>query len=62
VDELTQSLRRLWRAFRELSGDDAYGRYLAHWRAQHGLERPLSEGEFYRAALEHKWSRINRCC
>ncbi len=51
-----------WCALRAVSGDDAYERYLAHWRARHGREPPLSRGEFYRARLERKWSRPQRCC
>ncbi|MGH8644532.1 MAG: CstA-like transporter-associated (seleno)protein [Gammaproteobacteria bacterium] len=57
-----KSLRTLWRAVREASGDDAYERYLAHWRAWHSHERPLSQAEFCRTELERKWSRLLRCC
>ena len=35
--------RRLWSVVRELSGDDAYERYLAHWREHHaGEAAPLA--------------------
>lgn len=62
MSALAKYLRALWRSLREVSGDDAYERYLAHWRARHSPEQPLSEAEFYRKALERKWSRVHRCC
>ncbi|MGH8659433.1 MAG: CstA-like transporter-associated (seleno)protein [Gammaproteobacteria bacterium] len=55
-------LRMLWGALREASGDDAYERYLAHWRARPSHEKPLSQAEFYRTELERKWSGLRRCC
>ena len=44
------ALRRVWAVIRELTGDDAYERYLAHWRAQHGSDgrAPLDRASFYR--------------
>ncbi|MGH8612662.1 MAG: YbdD/YjiX family protein [Gammaproteobacteria bacterium] len=62
MDALAKSLRTLWRALREVSGDDAYERYLAHWRTCHGDEKPLSRAEFHRVELERKWSGLRRCC
>ena len=29
------ALQRIWAVLRELTGDDAYERYLAHWHAHH---------------------------
>jgi uncharacterized short protein YbdD (DUF466 family) len=58
-----QTLRRLWRALRALSGDDAYERYLAHWRAHHAGEgEPLDRRTFFKAEQERKWNGIRRCC
>jgi uncharacterized short protein YbdD (DUF466 family) len=55
--------RRLWQALRTLSGDDAYERYLAHWRAHHaGESGPLDRKAFFRAEQERKWNGIKRCC
>lgn len=57
-------LRGFWRLLRRLSDDDAYERYLAHWREKHtgsGAE-PLSRHAFFRAEQERKWSGIKRCC
>ena len=56
-------LRRLWRTLRAVSGDDAYERYLAHWRAQHTDEgAPLDRKAFFKAEQERKWNGIKRCC
>jgi uncharacterized short protein YbdD (DUF466 family) len=58
-----RKLRRLWRALRALSGDDAYERYLAHWRVHHAAEgEPLGRKAFFRAEQERKWNGIKRCC
>jgi uncharacterized short protein YbdD (DUF466 family) len=62
VNALANSWRTLWHGVRTVSGDDAYERYLAHWRACHGDEKPPSRAEFYRAELERKWSGLRRCC
>ncbi|MGH8610903.1 MAG: CstA-like transporter-associated (seleno)protein [Gammaproteobacteria bacterium] len=57
-------LQRVWQILRALSGDDAYERYLTHWRAQHGSEeaRPMTRGEFFKSELERKWNGVRRCC
>jgi uncharacterized short protein YbdD (DUF466 family) len=55
--------RRAWAALRELSGDDAYERYLAHWRAHHaGRGAPLDRAAFYRDEQRRKWEGVKRCC
>jgi uncharacterized short protein YbdD (DUF466 family) len=61
---VTELLWRLWNALRALSGDDAYDRYVAHWRAAHsdvGAE-PLDRAAFFAQEQRRKWDRINRCC
>jgi len=56
-------LKHLWQAVRTLTGEDAYERYLDHWREHHGSEGPpLDRKAFYRQHLDRKWSGINRCC
>ena len=56
-------LKSLWQVIRSLSGDDAYDRYLAHWRDHHGGEgAPLDRKTFYKQRQDRKWNRINRCC
>jgi uncharacterized short protein YbdD (DUF466 family) len=59
---VTELLKRAWRTLREISGDDAYERYLAHRRARHPDSRPLSRAEFFRAEQERKWDGVKRCC
>ena len=56
-------LRMLWRTLRQLSGDDAYERYLAHHAAHHADgEAPLSRAEFFRQWQDGKWKGVKRCC
>ena len=55
-------LKKLWRAVRELSGDDAYERYLVHHTACHAGTTPLSRKEYFRRSEEKKWGGIRRCC
>jgi len=48
---------------RRISGDDAYERYLVHWRAQHAGEgEPLDRKAFCKAETERKWNGVRRCC
>lgn len=56
--------RRCWRFLKELSGEDAYERYLEHWRTEHGQagEPPLDRKAFYEREQQRKWERPNRCC
>ena len=55
-------LKKLWRAIRELSGDDAYERYLAHRTVCHADSAPLSRKEFFQRDQQQKWNSIKRCC
>lgn len=59
-------LRRAWSALRELTGDDAYERYLAHWRACHADASPgavpLDRAAFFREEQRRKWEGVRRCC
>lgn len=59
-----RTLQRLWNVVRRLSGDDAYERYLAHWREHHAGEggQPLSRQVFFKAEQERKWNGVRRCC
>jgi uncharacterized short protein YbdD (DUF466 family) len=59
---LSTWLLRGWRAIRQLSGDDAYERYLAHHVAFHAGSSPLSRKEFFQREQLQKWSGIKRCC
>ena len=60
-----------WAMFRQLSGDDAYERYLKYHaqHAAHGYgcmsgqgDAPLSKKEFFKQWQDHKWHGVNRCC
>ena len=63
-------LRRFWQIVRELAGDDAYERYLAHWQAHHANDgaplaredAPLGRAAFFRAEQSRKWDGVRRCC
>ena len=60
---MTELLRRGWRLLRELSGDDAYERYLAHRCSCRTHEAaPLSRAEFFKAEQRRKWDGVRRCC
>jgi uncharacterized short protein YbdD (DUF466 family) len=61
---MRDELRRVWAVLRELTGDDAYERYLAHWRAQHAADggAPLDRAAFCREELRRKWDGVRRCC
>ncbi|HXF08770.1 MAG TPA: YbdD/YjiX family protein [Candidatus Acidoferrales bacterium] len=56
-------LRQAWALFRQWSGDDAYERYLAHHRAAHPDQAPLSRRAFIRRHHHERFSSgVNRCC
>ena len=63
-----QSLNNLWRRVRQLSGDDAYERYLQHYAAHHQasetgqVEPPLSKQAFFKDWQDKKWTGVKRCC
>lgn len=59
---LIHLLRRSWRLVRQLSGDDAYERYLAHHLACHAESAPLSRKDYFKRQQQQKWSGIRRCC
>jgi uncharacterized short protein YbdD (DUF466 family) len=59
---VTEALRKLWRSLRTATGDDAYERYLAHWRAHHRGELPLDRRAFFKEEQRRKWEGVRRCC
>jgi uncharacterized short protein YbdD (DUF466 family) len=59
---LSAWLAHAWRTIRQLSGDDAYERYLARRAACHADSVPLSRKEFFQHQQQQKWSGIKRCC
>jgi len=56
----------LWQNIRQLSGDDAYERYLKHYvehcAAQENLEPPLSREAYFKQWQDNKWKGTRRCC
>ena len=61
---MTDVFRRVWAVIRELTGDDAYERYVAHWRTHHAREgvAPLDRAAFCREEQRRKWEGVRRCC
>lgn len=61
---MQRKLRRIWAVIREVTGDDAYERYLTHWRARHAADgaTPLDRASFYRDEERRKWEGVRRCC
>jgi uncharacterized short protein YbdD (DUF466 family) len=55
-------LKQGWRLLREMSGDDAYERYLAHHPAAHPGQPVLSRRAFFQRQQEQRFGSIKRCC
>ena len=55
-----------WIKIRELSGDDAYERYLQHYAEMHAAHakasQPLTRKAYFKNSQEEKWKGIKRCC
>lgn len=58
------AIKKCWMGLREITGDDAYERYLAHWREHHahGGKMPVDRATFFKQELERKWGGVRRCC
>ncbi len=63
---MLKKLKHLWHLLRQLSGDDAYERYLKHHFEFHANSvdaRPaLSRKAFYTLMQDEKWKGVKRCC
>jgi uncharacterized short protein YbdD (DUF466 family) len=58
-----RGLSQGWKWLRRLSGDDAYERYLVHWRLRHhGEGEPLTRRAFYLTETVRRFDGIRRCC
>ena len=55
-------LRKIWQYLRQVSGDDAYERYLAHHRQAHPGEVPMTQEQYFKKRQDEKWSKVSRCC
>jgi uncharacterized short protein YbdD (DUF466 family) len=55
-------LSYIWRVIRELSGDDAYERYIAQHAIKFPDAKPLARKDFFHCQQQEKWNGIRRCC
>lgn len=57
-------LKKILCFIRQLSGDDAYERYLTHWQHHHAQAggQPQTRKAFFKAECERKWNGVKRCC
>jgi uncharacterized short protein YbdD (DUF466 family) len=64
--QLNHKFKHLWHIIRQLSGDDAYERYLKHHAAFHetaiDAPPPLTRKAFVKLWQENQWAGVNRCC
>ena len=59
---LGAELKQIWQYLRQVSGDDAYERYVAHHRQAHPGEAPMTQEQYFRKRQNEKWSKVSRCC
>lgn len=60
--ELKQRLKNLWHYLRQVTGDDAYERYVTHQKLAHAGEAPITRQQFFKQRQDEKWSKVSRCC
>jgi uncharacterized short protein YbdD (DUF466 family) len=61
---MRNTFKNIWRFIRQLSGDDAYEKYLKHFNEHHAHEeaQPLTRAAFFKEWQDKKWKGIKRCC
>ena len=59
---LIKPFRYAWEYLREISGENAYDRYLQVHAATHPDKPPLSRGEFYRHRQDEKYNNPGSRC
>jgi uncharacterized short protein YbdD (DUF466 family) len=61
---MKEKLIKIWQLIRQLSGDDAYEKYLKHFYAHHTDDEalPLTRTEFFKQWQDKKWTGVKRCC
>jgi uncharacterized short protein YbdD (DUF466 family) len=59
---LWRGLRLAWRFLRQISGDDAYERYLWHMARCHPDQTAMSRTQHFAFQQQQKWNRPSRCC
>jgi len=55
-------IKYAWRYLKEVSGENAYDRYLEKYRATHPGKEPLRRGAFYRQRQDEKYSNPGSRC
>jgi uncharacterized short protein YbdD (DUF466 family) len=55
-------LKNAFAWLRQVTGDDAYERYLQHHQHHHAGDVVLDRRAFYIAEQQRKWTGIKRCC
>ena len=61
-EQLKQLPKHLWHYLRQVTGDDAYERYIAHQNQAHAGEATLTRQQFFKMRQDEKWSKVSRCC
>lgn len=59
---LKPALKQLWGYLRQVTGDDAYERYLEHHGKAHPDALPMSRRDYFKHLQDEKWNKISRCC
>ena len=59
---MIEHLRAIWNYLKEISGENAYDRYLAVHTATHPDKRAMTRGEFYRARQDDKYNNPGSRC
>ena len=59
---MIEHLRAIWDYLKEISGENAYDRYLAVHTATHPDKRAMTRGEFYRARQDDKYNNPGSRC
>jgi uncharacterized short protein YbdD (DUF466 family) len=59
---MREHLRAIWEYLKEISGENAYDRYLTVHTATHPDKRAMTRGEFYRARQGEKYNNPGSRC
>jgi len=59
---MKEHLRAIWEFLKEISGENAYDRYLTVHAATHPGKKATTRGEFYRARQDEKYNNPGGRC
>ena len=62
MSKALRPIKYAWRYLKEVSGENAYDRYLEKHRATHPGKEPLGRGAFYRQRQDEKYSNPGSRC